>query len=122
MGDNHQNQRLKYATETISIELKPNSATEYKAMMREGAALIYSWTASSELYTDFHAHLPEGNPDFYTRYSEGRYDQGHGSIIAPYSGHHGWYWENTSDQSIQIELSVAGFYDQLAEFKIGSDN
>lgn len=121
LGNNYQSQNLEFKTETIRIRLEKDSATEYKAIMNQGDTLVYSWKASSELYTDFHAHLPNGNPDFYTRYSEGRSSTGNGSIVAPYRGQHGWYWENAENTTVEIELNVAGHYDQIIEFDLSAD-
>ena len=38
-----------------------------------------------------------------------------GSIVAPFSGNHGWYWLNIEEHTIEITLKVAGFYSEIKE-------
>ena len=33
-----------------------------------------------------------------------------GSYVAPFTGIHGWYWENPGTEELIITLSTAGFY------------
>ena len=46
--------------------------------------------------------------------------QAEGTLTAPFSGIHGWYWENAGDQAITITLSSAGFYNLSHEFHAGA--
>ena len=39
-------------------------------------------------------------------------ERGHGSFTAPFSGIHGWYWENFGTTPVTIQLMSAGFYSQ----------
>lgn len=110
-----------YKTETVDINLEAGGQVEYKAIMEEGEALLYSWEADGILYYDFHAHQAEGNPDFWTRYAEGESNSHHGSIIAPYSGQHGWFWLNTEDKAVTVKLTVAGYYNELVRIEIGEE-
>ena len=40
-----------------------------------------------------------------------------GTLTAPFSGIHGWYWENTGDQPITVTLTSAGYYNLSHEFR-----
>lgn len=121
-GDNHCEQSQAFKTETIVIELSLDGRVEYKAVMNRGDAIIYSWTADQDIYTDMHAHQPDdmegANPDFFTRYLESESREQHGSIIAPYDGHHGWFWLNLGDGPTIIELTVSGYYQELIEIEL----
>jgi hypothetical protein len=33
-----------------------------------------------------------------------------GSFATPFTGIHGWYWKNTSDQPVVVKLNVNGDY------------
>ena len=115
------NQRLhdaRYKSEKVEITLPVDAQIEFKAIMEEGDVLLYSWEADSELYFDFHAHDETANPDFWTRYTEGEGTSESGSIVAPYSGQHGWYWLNLNDGDTTVTLTVAGYYDELIEIDL----
>ena len=40
-----------------------------------------------------------------------------GTLTAPFSGIHGWYWENQTDGEVTVTLSAAGFYNMSHEFR-----
>ena len=40
-----------------------------------------------------------------------------GTLTAPFSGIHGWYWENQTDGEVTVTLSAAGFYNLSHEFR-----
>lgn len=103
---------------TITLEL--DAQAEYKALMEQGDSIVYSWKTDGGLvYFDFHAHEADGDPEFFTRYKMGEESTGDsGSILAPYTGQHGWYWLNLSDGPIEITLEVAGFYDEIVEIDV----
>ena len=48
------------------------------------------------------------------------HDQASGTLTAPFSGIHGWYWENTTDQPVTVTLTTAGFYNLSHEFRSGA--
>lgn len=106
--------------ETITIALDVDATVEYKALMRQGDAMVFHWsTDGGEAYYDFHAHDDAFGPEFFTRYDEGEGSARSGSIIAAYSGQHGWFWLNLEQKPITINLDVAGFYDEIVEINVG---
>ena len=70
---------------------------------------------------ELHAE-PDGAPRGYAQsYEKGTAtSQASGTLTAPFSGIHGWYWENTSDQEIMVTLTAAGFYNLSHEFRPGA--
>lgn len=109
-----------FATQTLNISLQPGEQVEYKAVMERGDMLVYSWTSNaSEIYTDFHAdpgRKADGYPaGYFVRYVESESGEGHGSIVAPFTGNHGWYWLNISEEDVDIELRIAGYFDTINE-------
>jgi hypothetical protein len=110
-----------YKSETIEIDIDTHGQVEYKAIMSQGEVLLYEWVADGEVYYDFHAHQVEGNPEFWTRYSEGEGRKDQGSIVAPYQGQHGWFWMNTESRPITVRLTIAGYYDELIEIDMGAE-
>ena len=116
VGENLAPASMAMKSESFEIELALDEGVEYKALMSQGDSLVYEWRVQeegSEVYYDFHGHPPDADPDFFTRYQAGEGASDQGAIIAAYDGQHGWYWLNISDSAVTIELSVAGFYDEV---------
>jgi hypothetical protein len=105
-----------FRSEEVTIDLAPLEEVEFKARMNEGDTLLYSWAVDLPLYVDLH-----GEPHNYPEAEAVRYEEadgvtsGHGSITAPFSGMHGWYWLNTNDADVTVTLKVSGFYGSLDE-------
>lgn len=96
---------------------------EVKTVLNKDEMMVYSWMASEDIYVDFHGHPPDGSPDadkypenFFVRYNEGVMTRGAGSLIAPFSGEHGWFWQNLSSEPVDINLDVSGFYSELVTY------
>ncbi len=114
-----------FRSDTLTIDLKLGEEVEYKAVMNQGDAIVYSWHVDNgDVYTDFHAdpgEEAEGYPEgFFIRYRESESSSGAGSIVAPFAGNHGWYWLNIQDNSIQITLEARGYYESLTEVYRGT--
>ena len=111
-------QERAYQNETVEFKLAARDSFEYKYRLDKGEALLYSWKASRPVNYEFHAE-PDGAPRGYaeTYEKKGATETASGTLTAPFSGIHGWYWENTSDQEITIAVSAAGFYNMAHEFR-----
>ena len=109
-----------FREDTITVELDVSEQVEYKAVMQQGDAIVYSWTVNSDtVYTDFHADPGEGAAGYpegyFIRYRESETPQDSGSLVAPFAGNHGWYWLNIEEQPITITLRVSGYYERIDE-------
>jgi len=109
-----------FQSATLVIELDVGEQVEYKAVMQQGDGLIYHWKLEKGVtYTDFHADPGEGAevyPDrYFIRYAESEVGESAGSLVAPFTGNHGWYWLNIEDYPITITLEVRGFYERIEE-------
>src|SRR5204863_9155656 len=91
---------------------------EYKYRLEKGKALLYSWKATTPVNYELHAE-PDGAPRGYAESYEKRAatSDASGTLTAPFSGIHGWYWENTGDQEVTVTLKTAGFYRISHEFR-----
>ena len=109
-----------FKSDTLDIVLQPGEQVEYKALMQRGGMLVFSWVSdATEIYSDFHAdptdrpgEYPEG---YFVRYAESEAPAANGSIVAPFSGNHGWYWLNYNEEPVNIVLNVRGYYDDIHE-------
>jgi hypothetical protein len=109
-----------FRVDTIDIPLAPAEELEYKLGMREGDSVVYRWEAleipnPELLYSEFHGHTERvgdapGSLMFY-RKATGSTESG--TLVAPFTGIHGWYLVNSAEVAIVVRLHVAGFYELL---------
>lgn len=104
-------------TDTITVTLDIGQQTEIKALMDEAQVILYSWKAEGgEVYTDFHGHEP-GAGQAFVRYEEQQSGhEGHGSLVAPFSGEHGWFWLNISEQPVTVTLTLHGYHKDIINY------
>lgn len=119
LADWNRSHTSRYKVDSRKIELKPGEKLEYKYQLRKGANLVYAWESTGKVKYEFHGEPnagPNGTYQSYAMdYGEGT-DRGYGSFTAPFSGIHGWYWENAGQSPVTIQLLSAGFYTNAEEF------
>ena len=110
-------QDVAYKTNTASFDLGPYEFVEFKYRLEQGATMVYSWTATGSVIYDFHSE-PDGAPEGYAEsFDKAQSLTAHGSYTAPFSGIHGWFWENPGTRPVTITLTTAGFYSSAQEFR-----
>ena len=107
-----------YQTDAVRFVLGPYDFVEYKYHLEKGATMVFSWTSSAPVVHDFHGD-PAATPDSPVSFEKRDRREASGAFAAPFTGIHGWYWENPSAESVTITLTSAGFYSSAIEF--GSD-
>jgi len=107
-----------YQHETVEFKVGPRDSIEYKYRLDKGEALLYSWKATGPVNEELHAE-PDGAPAGYAESFEKKNGvvTASGTLTAPFSGIHGWYWENIGDVEVTVTLSAAGFYNMSHEFR-----
>ena len=109
-----------FTFDVYEVVLQPYDFVEYKYRLEQGAALAYSWTASAPVRHDFHGeHATPGADGKPVAESYDTRDRraADGSFTAPFSGIHGWFWENTGAEPGRIRLVSSGFYSAAIEFR-----
>jgi hypothetical protein len=110
-----------YRTDVIDIPLEAFGELEYKLALNEGDAIVYQWDAvdledPELLWAEFHGHTPPvdnvGDLMFYRKANGG---SERGTLVAPFTGIHGWYLRNEGEEAIVVRLKVAGFYELLPQ-------
>lgn len=105
-----------YREAEYRIPLAAGEALEHMLTLQEGGLVVYEWQVDMSepalLASEFHGHTERvgeapGTLMFY-RIKEGASDAG--SLKAPFTGTHGWYFNNQSGQDIEIVLKAAGFF------------
>ena len=108
----------RYNVDSREMTLAPKEGMEIKYNMKKGSGLVYSWVTSRNVRFEFHGEPdvtpPGGGSDYFESYdldyADGK-SEGHGTFVAPSTGVHGWFWENTSAEPVTLRLTTAGFYD-----------
>jgi hypothetical protein len=111
-------QEKPFAHDTVDFVLGPREGIEYKYRLEKGEALLYSWKATAAVNYELHAE-PDGGPRGYAQSYEKKdaTREASGTLTAPFSGIHGWFWENTTDQPVTVTLRSSGFYNLAHEFR-----
>ena len=98
----------------IEVKLAPKGQIEYKALLAEGEFMVYNWDAAgTEVTYDFHGEPAAGPAGAFLTFHKGSTSRSGGSLKAPFTGTHGWYWKNESDRNVAIKLRVSGFYSAI---------
>lgn len=98
--------------DTVNLEIPAGGELEYKLTMALGGRLDYSWrTNGPAIYVDFHGEKTGDGSGAFTRHKNGDFTADSGTLVAPFDGRHGWFWRNTSGQSVPITLEMRGQYD-----------
>lgn len=104
--------------ETVEFALAPGEFVEYKYRLEKGENLLYGWQATTAVNVEFHAEpdgAPQGYAESYEKQTGVRGESG--TLHAPFTGIHGWYWENTSQAPATVTLRSSGFYTLAHEFR-----
>ena len=99
-----------YRIDSYEFRVRPGEWVEYTYRIREAGTMVYSWTATGPLEYNFHS-APDGAPPGYAESFDAQAnDVAHGSYVAPFTGVHGWYWENPGTEAVSVTFDTAGFY------------
>lgn len=105
--------------DVFEVALAPYEYVEYKYQLEKGATMLYSWTANAAVVHDLHGERVAGAADGPAEESFDKQNrqQANGSLTAPFTGIHGWYWENPGAEPITIRLTSAGYYTSAVEIR-----
>jgi len=121
----NRDQKGRYKVDLRKFELEPGGKLEFKYQLRRGSNLVYAWESTGKVKYEFHGEPNAGPNGTYQSYAldyDAGQESGSGSFTAPFSGIHGWYWENASTAPVTVTLRSAGFYTNAEIFlKDGHD-
>jgi len=101
-----------YKTDVLEIELAPTEWAESTYRLEEGSSMLFSWESTGAVTFNFHSS-PDGAPPGYAEtFDAQEVGRASGSYIAPFTGIHGWYWENLGSDYVTVRLTTAGFYSE----------
>lgn len=98
-------------SDTTTITLAPGRGVEYKLHVNASQSFEYSWSAgNASLYFDFHGERDGGAA---TSHKQGTAARDSGEFTAPFTGRHGWYFENQGRSTVSIQMRTKGVYTVL---------
>jgi hypothetical protein len=114
-------QERAFQAETVEFTIAAGEWVEYKYRLDKGEALLYSWKATAPVNFEFHAEPDSGPRGYAQTYEKGSgTSEASGTMNAPFSGIHGWWWENATGQEVTVTLTASGFYNMSHEFREGA--
>jgi hypothetical protein len=115
----YQDEQRAPETRTLQVNIPADGQTEVKLKMTEGKVIVFSWEVDrGDIYEDYHGHDPALG-DGFVRYEEQQEgSSNYGSLTAPFSGEHGWYWLNYNEFPVTVTLTVTGYFDDIIDYGI----
>jgi hypothetical protein len=105
-----------YKIDSARFVLGPYEFVEYKYHLEQGATMLYAWKGTAAVLHDFHGEKDGARGEAISFEKKSRV-QGTGVFTAPFTGIHGWYWENPGADTITVSLESAGFYSSAIELR-----
>lgn len=95
----------------LNYTLVPGEGIEIKLVMQEGAVAEFEWTANGAVVN--HDTHGDGSGQSIS-YEKGRSvpDQT-GELTAAFTGNHGWFWRNRTDDDVVLTLRTRGDYSSM---------
>ncbi len=105
-----------YRADEMEIVLAAGKGVEVKTHLAKGATLIYTWKTrnAEQVNHDFHGEPVNAKEDEFESFIlEKGVSESRGTLIAPFTGVHGWYWKNKTDAPVTVVLKASGFYTDI---------
>jgi hypothetical protein len=106
-----------FSVDSREFVLGPYEYVEYKYHLAQNAVMLFSWSATDGVIHDFHGDRDGAPADAAESFDTEPRQQADGTFAAPFSGIHGWYWENPGGDTIRVRVTTAGFYTAAHEFR-----
>jgi hypothetical protein len=95
----------------VSYTLNPGEGIEVKLAMEEGQIARFAWTANGSV-VNFDQHGDGSGQKI--SYEQGRaVPEMAGELTAAFTGNHGWFWRNRTEEPVTVTLRTDGDYAEL---------
>jgi len=99
------------SNDSITVIVPARGDIEYKIIVAKDAVLQYAWrTDGDELFYDFHGEPKGDTTGYFKSYEKDTKSSSNGSLSAPFTGTHGWYWKNNTQSPVRVLLEIKGSY------------
>lgn len=105
-----------YRSDEMEVVLAAGKGVEVKTHLAKGATLIYAWKTKNaeQVNHDFHGEpINAKENEFESFILENGVSESRGTLVAPFTGVHGWYWKNKTGEPVTVVLRSSGFYSDI---------
>jgi len=107
--------QLSSREDETTVVVPAGKGIEFKINMLKYGKMKYEWTTSNAeiLYFDFHGEVKqeqEVKAVYFESYTIANSNNMVGTFLAPYAGKHGWFFRNTGDEDVVVNLRLKGQY------------
>jgi hypothetical protein len=106
--------RLRF--DRAQFELGPYDFVEYKYRLEQGDTMMFAWEATAAVAHDMHG-VPDADHDKEVSFKKQDRRGDSATHVAPFSGMHGWFWENPGPDPITVDVTSSGFYSAAIEYR-----
>jgi len=97
-------------SDRYEFDLQPYEGIELKYVLAQGAPMIFSWRTTAPVNYDMHSHPFQGGVDLTESYVITDAPAQTALYVAPFSGIHGWYWQNRTLENVTLTLDATGAF------------
>jgi hypothetical protein len=97
-------------TDRYTFELLPYEGIEMKYVLAEGAPMVFSWRTAAPVNVDMHSHPFEGGTEATESFVIEDLSSQTAVYVAPFTGIHGWYWQNRTLENVTLTLDATGAF------------
>ena len=100
----------KLNSDRFQVELQAYEGIELKYVLAEGAPMHFSWAATAPVNVDMHSHPFEGGDALTESFVIENLQTQHAVYVAPFTGIHGWFWQNRTLKPVTLTLEAHGLF------------
>jgi hypothetical protein len=99
---------LQIRSDHWEYELLPYENIEMKYRLAQGQPMIFSWRTSAPVNYDMHSVPDQGGNPMTESFSITAGPSQTAVYVAPFSGIHGWFWQNRSLKPVTLAIDATG--------------
>ena len=92
-------------------ELAPYGSIEMKYQLEKGQPMVFTWRAAKPVHVDMHSFPFDGGDEATESFViEDSLGSQSAVYVAPFTGMHGWYWENRNLEDVTLTVEAVGSF------------
>jgi hypothetical protein len=106
----------KFRSDHWEYELLPYDSIEMKYKLAQGQPMIFAWRGSVPLHYDMHSVPDRGGNPATESFAISDAPSQTAVYVAPFTGIHGWFWQNQTLNPVTVTIDSTGAYDGAVIF------
>jgi hypothetical protein len=112
-------ENARFQSDHWEVELPPYENIEMKYLLAQGQPMIFSWRATAPVHYDMHSVPDEGGDPATESFAIGDAAGQTAVYLAPFTGIHGWFWQNQSLNPVTVTIDATGGFASAVIFDQG---